>query len=456
MKRTHAPHRIVGNLLAALCIAAVCVVAGCRGRTATGPEGENEVKNQDGHRRRVRLVGALTVGTHAYQIRLHKKSGAGDPACFGDQGMTDMQLEALVDAQKTLLDADAAAVKKWIEGGAPTFEAASALETLLDAKLELDERLPVNVAAEVLAARAPETPKDKVRALASLLQVVLEVNRDGTVLQDMFRLYLPLGLVVAPSELGIADDNRAFLTLGTDLARKCCKAPFKTSRAAWQIALRKIQNWTLKHRGIGPAEYADEVLARDDIKPLIGKIRTLPAQRILFLGHSFTGPDHWSTLAPMNEILRAVFATLNPAVTVSRMGHGGMSASQARDTFLKDALAWKPDRVIVVVVMRSDADYSAMQEMTRAFKEHACETVCFDTLHPSRTSWVNPSREKLVAAANASGLVVIDVGDKLAAHPLKRDFVCLDGIHMRPSYHKFLAAELLRFLVEASRNRQEE
>ncbi|HUW55122.1 MAG TPA: SGNH/GDSL hydrolase family protein [Planctomycetota bacterium] len=449
MKRTHGPYRFVGSVLAALCIAAACVPAGCRERAATPSEGENEVKKQDRLGRRVRLVEACIVGTHAYQVKLHKKSGEGDPAAFGDQGMTDAQLDALVEAQKTLLAAEAGAVKKWVEDGGAS-PAATAVKTLLDADLKLDGRLPVNAAADVLEGKPPGSGTwVRVRALASLLQVCLEVNRDGDVLQEMCRLYEPLGLLVGPSDLGIEDSNRAFLEVGTEIAQRSCDAPVKTTRGAWQIALRKVQNWSIKHRGVGPAEYADEVLARDDIKPLIPKIRALPPERILFLGHSFTGPDHWSTLAPMNEILRAAFAKLNPAIVVGRMGHGGMSASQARDRFLKDALAWKPDRVFVVVVVGSDADYAAMEEMSRKFKEIGCETACFDTLHPTRTSWVNPSREKLVAAAKASGLVVLEVGDQLAAHPERRDFVCLDGIHMRPSYHKFMAGELLKYLIEA-------
>ena len=449
MNRPHTPCRLAGTVLVAVYVTVACVLAGCRDRRATTPGGENDVKKQDALGRRVRLVEACIAGTHAYQVKLHKKSGDGDPEAFGDQGMTDAQLDVLVDAQKTLLAADPDEVKKWVADGVSAPQAAAAVKTLSDARLQLDERLPVTVAADVLEGKPPVTTPDRLLALASLLQVCLEVNRDGTALQEMCRLYLPLGLLVGPSDLGIEDSNRAFLAVGTELARRSCKAPVKTSRAAWQIALRKVQNWSIKHRGVGPAEYADEVLARADIKPLVDKLKTMPPTRILFLGHSFTGPDHWSTLAPMNEVLRAAFAKLSGAVVVGRMGHGGMSASQARDRFLKDALAWKPDRVFLVIVVRSDADYAALAEMTRTFRDVGCETACFDTLHPTRTSWINPKREKLVAAAKTSGLVVIAVGDKLAAHPQKRDFVCLDGIHMRPSYHKFMAGELLKHLVSS-------
>jgi len=438
------------TLVLVVSLAATGALAGCDKHDTVGKKGGDDVSSE-AVERQARLVEACINGTHAHQILLRGKKKKGDAQAFNAQGLTEGRLAALVRAHQALAAADARHVADWVDSRSEKFKAADALEQLLAAPFKFDEHLPVCVAEETFTAKAPTLPPVKARALASLLQVVLEVDRDGGILQDMCRLYAAAGLLVGPAEFGVEDSNRAFLAVGTELAGKCCRAPYSTRRAAWQVALRKIQNWSLKHRGIGPGEYADEVLARDDVKPLIGKIKAMKPQRILVIGHSYTMKIHWSTLAPMNEIVRAVFEKLNPRVVVTHMGHGGMRATQARDKFLKDALAYKPDRVLVVVVMQGDDNLDAMDEMTRAFRNIGAEVSCFDQVYVGRETWINPDRAKLLVRAKDCGLTVIEVGRLLEAHPEKPDFVALDGVHMRPSYHKFMAGEWLKFLTGARR-----
>ena len=42
------------------------------------------------------LVEANVIGTHAFQILLAKKSGKGDPSCFGPAKFSEAELEVLV------------------------------------------------------------------------------------------------------------------------------------------------------------------------------------------------------------------------------------------------------------------------------------------------------------------------------------------------------------------------
>ena len=43
------------------------------------------------------LVEANVIATHAYQVLLAKKSGKGDPNCYGSGKLSDSELEALVE-----------------------------------------------------------------------------------------------------------------------------------------------------------------------------------------------------------------------------------------------------------------------------------------------------------------------------------------------------------------------
>ena len=74
---------------------------------------------------------------------------------------------------------------------------------MLAATLELPEELPVDVFARDLLAQVPGRDPNDIRALANLYQTVLEVERDGDRLQDLYRLYIPLGLAVTVEQLGL-------------------------------------------------------------------------------------------------------------------------------------------------------------------------------------------------------------------------------------------------------------
>ena len=435
-------------LLSLFCACMLLTASGCDPTGPVDKKGDPSVKDFS-QEKLSRIVEACIIGTHAFQVKLHKRSGKGDPEAFGAQGLSDEQLGELVKAHEALATSDPAEVAKWARGDESEFDAEATLKPLEKSGLKLADNLPVEAATRVLTELAPDEKAIRIRAMASLLQLVLEINRDGEILQDMFRLYLPIGLLVAPTDLGIEDSNMRFLEVGTQL-KDCCKAPISTKRNNWQISLRKIQNWSRMHRGIGPAELAMEMLARDDIRPHITKIRALSAQRILVIGHSFTMKVNWSSIAKMNEIAAAVFQKENPGVVFSHMGHGGMNVQQARDKFLKPALAWKPDRVLIVAAAWNDAQLEALEEMATTFKRIGAETMIFDQLYVgSDQDLLKYQTDRIAEISKRTGLTVIEVGKLIQSHPKKRKFVCLDGIHMREPYHELLGGELLKYLIGA-------
>jgi hypothetical protein len=86
------------------------------------------------------LVEANVIATHAYQVLLAKKSGKGDPNCYGAGKLSDRQLEELVEHQARLLRSNIPAVKTWVRGAESGFDPAQDLESILSAGLTVPRR----------------------------------------------------------------------------------------------------------------------------------------------------------------------------------------------------------------------------------------------------------------------------------------------------------------------------
>ena len=159
------------------------------------------------------LVEANILGTHAFQVVLARKEGKGDPACYAPGALADAQLAALETHQAALLKADVKAVRAWAEGRASAFDPGADLEPLLASGLALSDTLPVNAFTRWLSERT-KAPRVQVRAIASLFQTNLEVERDGDRLQELFAFYAGLGLPVYLGQLGLPGTDEAFLAMG--------------------------------------------------------------------------------------------------------------------------------------------------------------------------------------------------------------------------------------------------
>jgi hypothetical protein len=398
--------------------------------------------------RLLQLVEANIVGTHAYQVLLVKQSGKGDPNCFAPGRLSDRDLDALVVHQAKLLKSDVNAINAWVRGTKTSFDPAADLMPLLSSGLTPGPNAPVNVFASYLQQRTKFGPT-KTRAISSLYQTVLEVERDGDLLQDQFAFYIALGLPVYIRQLHLPGTDSDMLSYGRDLAGRSCAAPFDTGAAEWQIAGRKIWNWGEKNLHIRDEKVvAAELLRERDVKVLEPRLRALPAQRIAVIGHSFTMGLHWSSPSSFVPIVIDVFRRENPKVEFKQFAGGGLTATRAKDRFYQSVLDWKPDKVLLVVMTRTDADYEALKDLGLGFKKAGIKTYMFDEVHDPAS--VNPGVVERAAASAAAGEIeVIEVGSILAASPDRSRFVCLDGIHMTERYHRLMAKEWLKFLAGA-------
>lgn len=394
-----------------------------------------------------KLVEANIAAVHAYQIGLARSGARKVEAMCWQSSLSQAELEALVAHQAALLGSDPAAVKVWADGGTSSFDPSVDVEPILAAALPLADNLPVNVFTRYLVANT-KASRLEARAVANLYQTVMEVERDGTLLQELYRFYIALGLPVYVGQFGLGGANADLLAAGESLAGETCASPFDTDAAAWQIAGRKIWNWGEKNTHIRDATVvAKEILAEPDIEPLIPAIKAMPAQKVAVIGHSFTMDQHWASPSAFAPIAAKMLELENPAVVTRQWFGGGLTASRARRNFYDEALAWKPDKVLFVVALRRGEDEDALKEMVDGFTAAGAKAYCFDTIRdPSEDARRNTFGED---RAKEFGLEVVEVGPVLAASPHRKEFVCLDGIHMTEPYHRLMAKEWLKFLVGA-------
>jgi hypothetical protein len=395
------------------------------------------------------LVEANVAGVHAFQVKLSRAAKKGDPACYGAPGVSDAALDAIEAHQAALLAADPAQVRAWASGEPSSFDPKPDLEPLLATGLAQPAALPVNVFTAYLSAQGVDRPRAHLRAVANLYQTVLEVERDGDRLQELFRFYIALGLPVYVGQFRLAGTDADLLAAGETLAGRACDSPVGLSAAEWQIAGRKIWNWGEKNLHLRDARVlADELLTEVDVLPLVPRMRALKAQRVAVIGHSFTMALHWSTPSSFVPTVTAMFARENPGVVFRQFEGGGMTSTRAARNFLADALAWKPDVVLLVLLNRTDEDLDNFAKLGRAFRGQGARVYSFDDVHDPDTA--DPARlAKEWQVGREAGIEIVEVGDVLAQAPDRARFFCLDRLHMTEPYHRLMAREWLKLLTGA-------
>jgi len=403
--------------------------------------------------RLAQLVEANIIAVHAFQVLLAKTSGKGH-ACFSTGELSEGALSDLAEHQAKLLKSDLKQVKLWANGRESTFDPAADLEPILRSGLKIPDNAPVNVFTRYLRQNT-KAGEVEIRAVASLYQTVLEVERDGDRLQEEFAFYIALGLPVYVGQFNLPGTDADLLATGRKLEGLSCEAPVGTSAAQWQIAGRKIWNWGEKNLHIRDERVlAAELLKEPDVKLLTTRLRALPPQRIAVVGHSFTMGLHWSSPSSFVPIVIDVFRRENPKVEFRQYAAGGLTASRAQKRFYKDVLAWKPDKVMLVVMTRTDEDYEALKQIGHGLSGAGIKTYMFDEVHdPAAVTPGTVERARRTAAE--AGIEVIEVGSILSSSPERSKFICLDGIHMTEPYHRLMAKEWLKYLAGARGDKAE-
>ncbi|AKT36949.1 hypothetical protein [Chondromyces crocatus] len=398
-----------------------------------------------------RLIEASIRATHAHHALLVRKAGQGDPLCYGLEGRTDDELQALVAHQRALFALDPSALRAWAEGRPGSADPTPHLDALLAAGIEPSLSTPVELSTSYLRRRAT-APEGTPRAIANLFQIILELDRDGDILQQAFDAYIALGVPVYVGQLGMKGSDADFLAMGEALAPKTCASPFATDPAAWQIAARKLWNWGEKKLHVRDAAVVATELSREPaVQALLPALKALPARKLAVLGHSFTLELHWSTPGSFVQIAGAILAEQSPQVTLLQTAAGGLGAAKAEKKYLADLLATKPDSALLVLLTRSDDDYAALARIGKALREAKIDAYVFDDVMDGSSRENSAVARKAADIARKEGMHVIEVRKLLESAPDRDAFLCLDGIHMTEPYHRLMAREWLRLLAGARR-----
>jgi hypothetical protein len=159
--------------------------------------------------------------------------------------------------------------------------------------------------------------------------------------------------------------------------------------------------------------------------------------------------QHWSSPSSFVPVVTEIFRRVNPLVEFRQFERGGLTASRAKQRFYQGVLDWRPDKVLLVVMTRTDEDYAALEEMGEGLKAAGIEVFMFDDIHDPETVSKPGTSGRAARVAREAGVTVIEVGGILKAAPDRDHFVSLDKIHMTEPYHRLMAKEWLKFLAGA-------
>ena len=308
--------------------------------------------------------------------------------------------------------------------------------------------LPLNVLRAYLEKRLEGQDKLSVRAVSSLLQLCMEIERDADLLQDFFRIYINVGLKVSLSQLGLPAGEDDLLKIGQELSPLTAKCPYSTTPQDWQVMLYKLEMWGAKNTGQRDRKVlASELLKDPAVSALRPALAKLPPRRVAFLGHSLTMSLHWSTYGSWCDIAAEVVKQVNPQFEYGDFNSGGLTPTRAVQKHLKDLLAWHPDETYMLMSIRNKEDRRSLEKIISDLKGIGCKVFIVDDVRPwgfrnegeykDTYSWL----EALCRKEGATFLAFQQLYKKApvwkAWRPLTED------IHLRTEGHIFYARELL-------------
>jgi len=404
--------------------------------------------------RLVKLADALCAGVHWGQVLLCEKRKQGDAACFALPPGGVGQAQDLAKVFDRLCARPTDQVVTWATGGTQA-EVAADIGALLALPLPKAEALPLNVAHRYMHTRITGPEEFFRRAVANLLQLCIEVDRDGTQLQDLVRIYVALGI----KQLSLPATEAEKRADGEKLAKETCACPFsmETDGEQWYAIMLKIENWVQKTSGQRDRTHlADELLREPEIEALVPKLKKLPPMRVAVVGHSMTMSLHWTTYGSWNDTACEIMKRLQPGFVNQGFHGGGMDASGAVRVHLTNLLAWKPTETWILVGVRTQLDIDALDKLVSSLRAIGSDVYIVDEVRPfikdPQEFW-NPipelkTEKQLLAVQKAIcakyGGHVWEIVEKARQAPGMEKWEALDKIHMYTEGHLWYCRELLK------------
>jgi len=394
------------------------------------------------------FVDANIKATHAFESLAAKKLGESVRGKYWNiGGASDKELNDLVDLQKQMLAEPEKDIIAWARDERSNFNEKKYIGGILGSKLSTDHpKLPVNVWAAWFKEKAPDATAIQVKSLASLQQVLAEIDRDGDLLQDLFRVYSALGLPVYFGQIGIkASTDEEFMSFAEELPDRMILGPYEKETVLVQMAFRKMYNWGRRYNGERDrVVMAKELLADPELKDAVEKAGKLNPKKIAVIGHSFSMEVNWATPCSFVPIVTEMMKTANPKMQFKYFQQGGMDAVTAYKRFSDDVAEWHPDLVLFVIMNEGPDNRNAMKKMVDEFTQGGAKCVIFDCLWPAM--WDQQPKKKDPVLTTIK-LDIIEVKKLLVASPDKQKFLCLDKVHMTEPWHMLMAREWFKYLA---------
>jgi hypothetical protein len=388
------------------------------------------------------LATALISGVHWGQVLRQEKPNSalkGDPVLFGRGKLPAGRPEKLFDNFKKLVTTPPPKIVAWVEGQENP-EISALVKDLIADPIPDSEKLPVNVMIAYMRKRLTGPEDFFVRAVANMVQLCLEVDHDGTYLQNLFSIYIALGV----KQVYLPTDDAEQIAAGKELAPQCCKCPYEVDAAAFHAIIKKIVQWTTKNSGQRDRYVlAREMLEDPEVKPLIPKLKALSARRVAFLGHSMMMSLHWSTYGSWTDVASETVKLVNPKFEHRPFQSGGLHASWAVKAHLSALLDYKPTETWIEVAMYTPEDTRCLDQIAGEVRKLGSTLYIVDDVRP--WSELDPAAARIFAeTCEKHGGKLMQWHALGKKQPGYERWQALDVIHMVTEGHLFYAKQTLK------------
>jgi len=307
---------------------------------------------------------------------------------------------------------------------------------------------------------------DLLEGYAAAFQMCLELERDGTVIQDFIPFLAALGCPLTFRDLGLEGAGRPRLEeLAAEASGRTGKRTYSTGPFDYFITMVKLDSWGAKFSGQVTADsLASKLLKNPEMKKTLIALAGLPELKLGFLGDSNMDRIHWSTQAPFPDIVAALMLNLNPRVTVVNAGKGGDDSGEALARVEEDLLKEKPD-ISFVMLGGNDCRHRGgpnpavtpqqyrknIIEITERLRQGGSRVALlsyprFPELSGADLEVFQAINVELKAAAKSLETGYLDIFSLLAVKD-QREVYAVDRIHLNPTAHLLIAARILEWLA---------
>ncbi len=306
-------------------------------------------------------------------------------------------------------------------------------------------------------------------------QVMLEGRRELPLRLMFIEFMLKLGVPVTYRDLGLEEAPEGRLQeLAAQAAERTLEQPYPTETEDFLIAMQRMSDVGSRFGAQqDPAGMAAKLMTTPEFQALREPLAGLDSLTLAFFGDSQTDQRHWSSPAHYPELVRAVFAEINPQVSVINAGIGGDDTNDGLARIEPDLLAKQPDLTFILFGGNDSAfwgrDHSTVSP--EQFRANIAEMVTRLGQVGSRVVLLSYPRipefgereyevlqamnAELVELRDSLGTGWIDAAGMFAENEPRRMFAA-DMIHYSPRAHEMLAMRIFEHLVREGAERSKE